>query len=88
MFLRLTGDRVLVRRDEREEWAGSIYLPDACRDKGRTGKVVAKGPKAASVNIGDVIYAPLFAESCDIKINGLPYWLIRHETDIYGVLDR
>lgn len=42
--LKPLGDRVLVKRiEEQEKTAGGIYIPDAAKEKGQMGAVVAVG---------------------------------------------
>ncbi len=60
-----SGDRVLVRVDERQEKSnGGIILPDVAKQKPQRGEVLAVGPGRyseeghllpMSVNIGDVV---------------------------------
>lgn len=42
--LKPLGDRVLVKRiQEQEKTAGGLYIPDAAKEKGQMGEVVAIG---------------------------------------------
>ena len=82
------GTRVLVRRVEAEEKVGSIFIPDAAKEKPQEGEVLAigdgdeKGP--LTVAVGDRI---LFGKwsGADVKIDGEDL-LIMKEEDILGII--
>lgn len=85
-------DYVLALRDDREAVAGSVLLPEICRDKGRTATIVATGPgrrqstgrSPTSVAVGDRIWAPLHA-GIDVRLFGTVYWQLR-DSEIGGIL--
>lgn len=78
------NDRVLVLPETKETKAGAIYLPEQSQKDGSLGKVVAKGPKAEQVAVGDAVALPQFG-GADVKLEGRTYRLIREE-EILGVL--
>ena len=54
--IRPLHDRVLVRRVEDEDKTdGGIIIPDAAKEKGQTGEVVAVGPGKFDSSAGKVI---------------------------------
>ncbi|WP_425280359.1 hypothetical protein [Pseudaminobacter salicylatoxidans] len=76
MRYRPLHDWVLIERDPRVEFVGSIFLPPHCRDKGRTGTVVARGPKVTDVASGDRVWAPLHC-GIDVVLGNRTFWQIR-----------
>lgn len=87
------GDRVLVKRIEDEEkTAGGIIIPDAAKEKGQKGSVLAvgPGPKDAAgknipldVKVGDIIYFGKYAGTEAGKDH-----LIIREDEILGIVER
>ncbi len=92
--VRLTADKVLVKKNKRIEEVGGIYIPDKHQKKTTEGVVVAVGPGLEfekgkivepAVKKGDRVLVPLL-DCVDMKINGEEYGIYREE-DILGVYD-
>ncbi len=91
--LKPLGDRVLVKRLERDEKTeGGIIIPDAAKEKAQTGKIMAigTGKKDNSgnvvpleVSVGDVVYFGKYAGTEADK----DYIIIR-EDEILGVVEQ
>ena len=79
------NDRVLVLPEAKETKAGELYLPEQSQKSSSIGKVVAKGPEADQVAVGDRVALPAFG-GAELKIDGKDYRLIREE-EILGVLE-
>lgn len=94
MNLRPLHDRVLIRRVEQsEQKVGSLFIPDAAKEKPQEGEVVAVGNGklldsgervAIDVKAGDRILFGKYS-GADIKIDGEEYLILR-EDEILGVL--
>ena len=86
-------DRVLVKRLEAEEKAGSILLPDTAKEKPQkaevvavgSGRVLTDGKRAPlTVKAGDRVLVGKWAGT-EVKIDGTDY-LILKEDEILGTL--
>ncbi len=87
------GDRVLVKRVEREEkTAGGLIIPDTAKEKAQIGSVIAVGQgrrdatgavQPLTVTIGDTIYFGKYAGT-DAGDN----YLIIKEEEILGIIEQ
>jgi chaperonin GroES len=86
-------DRVLVQREEPEEKAGRIIIPDTAKEKPMEGKVIAVGGGTRTdqgqvlpmaVKPGDRVLFGKWSGS-EVKFGGVEY-IIMKESDIMGVL--
>ena len=93
MKIKPLGDRVLVQRMDVEEKKGGIIIPDAAKEKPKTGKVIALGlgkrdedGKRIDFNVkkGDKVLFESYAGT-DITIAGEEYLIMREES-IIGVV--
>lgn len=95
--LRMTRDRVLVKRDGAEtETAAGIVIPDSVRQKVHTGRVLAAGPGFFSeetavwipnaVKTGDRVLLG-DAKGHAIEVDGLGECSILRGIDVYGVIE-
>ncbi len=94
--IRPLGDRVLVKPlDAKEQIKGGIIIPDTAKEKPQEGEVVScgKGKVAEDgklvpmdVKTGDKILFGKYSGT-EIKFDDGEY-LIMHQDDILGVLDR
>ena len=81
------GNRVLIERKEQtNQTASGLYIPDSAKEKPLNGKVIAVGKDAieAGVNEGDVVVFPKFGGT-EVNIDGTDY-LIMSSDDILGVM--
>lgn len=86
-------DRVLVEKSERAGVsAGGIIIPDAVRDRGQTGRVVAVGSGRVlkngqslpiDVEIGNVI---VFGKAMEVQYENKTYLMVKEE-DILAVVE-
>ncbi|MBM3321458.1 MAG: co-chaperone GroES [Candidatus Eisenbacteria bacterium] len=91
MKIRPLGDRVVVRRLEKEEKAGGIIIPDTAKERPVEGEIVAVGPGARNeagrvvpldVKPGDRVVFGKYA-GMDVTIDGVELLVLR-EGDILG----
>ena len=95
MKIRPLNDRIVVERLEAEDkTAGGIYLPDAAKEKPKTGKVVAVGQgklldsgerSKPTLKKGNKIIFESYAGS-EVKIDGKEY-LIMREDDVLAIVE-
>jgi chaperonin GroES len=95
MKIRPLGDKVLVKRLEAEDkTAGGIVLPDAAKEKPRSGKVVNVGEGKLNdngkrvgpqVKKGDKVLFTSYAGS-EVKIGGEEF-LIMDESEIMAIIE-
>ena len=81
------GNRVLIERKEQtNQTASGLYIPDSAKEKPLNGKVIAVGKDAieAGINEGDVVVFPKFGGT-EVNIDGTDY-LIMSSDDILGVM--
>lgn len=92
--LRPLHDRVLIQRidSSEEKTAGGIIIPDAAKEKGQTGKVIAVGAGRITaegkvlpmnVKVGDVV---LFGKYAGTEA-GRDMMIVR-EDDILGIVEK
>lgn len=88
------SDRVLIKRlDTQEKTASGLYIPDAAREKGQQGKVIAVGPGRIhdgkniplAVQVNDTI---LFGKYSGTQIDAGDDYLIIREDEILGIIGR
>lgn len=84
------GSRVLVKRLKEEQSPGGIYLDPSQQDHATMGEVIATGPEAAILRVGDVVLFGRFsgdpvspATTLDIA-GGLRDAYIMEEEDVLG----
>ena len=95
MKIRPLNDRIVVERLEAEDkTAGGIYLPDAAKEKPKTGKVVAVGQgklldsgerSKPTLKKGNKIIFESYAGS-EVKVDGKEY-LIMREDDVLAIIE-
>ena len=79
MIIRPLQDRILVKRLESEEkTASGIIIPDNAKEKPKTAKVVAVGPEAKQVKVGDRIIYKSYSTT-DVKIGSEEFILVKEE---------
>ncbi len=91
--MRPLGDRVLVKRTENEsKTPGGLYIPDAAKEKGQDGIVVATGPGRTTpegktiplaVKAGDRVFFGKYSGT-EVSIDHL----IIREDEILGIVER
>ena len=96
MKIRPLHDRVVIRREEKEEKsAGGIVLASTAREKPNKGEVIAVGPgkalddgqvRALKVKVGDKVVFASYAGSQTLK-DGDDEFIIMSESEILGVLE-
>jgi chaperonin GroES len=73
------GDYIVAQSEEAEsKTASGLYLPDKAQDKPKTAKVVAVGPDAKQVKVGDRIVYKAYSTT-DVKIEKESYILVKEE---------
>ncbi len=73
------GDYVVATAEAAEtKTASGIYLPENAAEKPKTAKVVAVGPAAAQVKVGDRIIYKSYSNT-DVKVEGTEYILVKEE---------
>jgi len=80
-------DRVLVERKEQSnQTASGLYIPDTAKEKPLEGKVVAVGPVAIEegINVGDTVVFANFS-GMEITIEGKDY-LILLSKEVLGLI--
>ncbi|MBH1980495.1 co-chaperone GroES [Candidatus Saccharibacteria bacterium] len=79
------ADRVVaVREKAREKTASGLYLPDSSKEKPVVAEVVAVGPDAKAVKVGDKIVYKEYSTT-ELKINDVEYLLVK-EDDILATV--
>jgi len=96
MKIRPLHDRVVIRREEKEEKsAGGIVLAATAREKPNKGEVIAVGSgkaldngqvRALQVKVGDKVVFASYAGSQTLK-DGDEEFIIMSESEILGVLE-
>ena len=96
MKIRPLHDRVVIRREEKEEKsAGGIVLAATAREKPNKGEVIAVGSgkaldngqvRALQVKVGDKVVFASYAGSQTLK-DGDDEFIIMSESEILGVLE-
>lgn len=73
------GDYVVAQGEEAEtKTASGIYLPENAQEKPKTAKVVAVGPNAKQLKVGDRIVYKSYSTT-DVKIGKDEYILVKEE---------
>lgn len=88
MKLTPTSDRVLIKRQVREERTpGGLYIPATAHDDHHSarGIVVSIGPKVSSLCVGDSVLLPKYAGQ-EVNIDNEAYQLIP-ESEVLGVVE-
>ncbi len=96
MKLKPLGDRVLVKAEEEGEVKkGGIIIPDTAKEKPQEGTIIAVGPGklddkgqriAMNIKAGDRVLYGKYSGS-EVKLDDQEY-MIMHEEDIYGVIEK
>jgi len=77
--LKPLGDFVVAVGEEADnKTASGLYLPDKAQEKPKTAKVVAIGPHAKQVKIGDRIVYKSYSTT-EVKVDGDEYILVKEE---------
>ncbi|HEY5441987.1 MAG TPA: co-chaperone GroES [Candidatus Saccharimonadales bacterium] len=73
------GDYVVaVGEDAETKTASGLYLPDKAQEKPKTAKVVATGPRAQQVKVGDRIVYKSYSTT-EVKVDSKEYILVKEE---------
>ncbi len=73
------GDYVVAQAEAADsKTASGIYLPSNAQEKPKTAKVVAVGPAAKQVKVGDRIVYKSYANT-DVKVGQDEYILVKEE---------
>lgn len=73
------GDYVVAQNEEAQtKTASGIYLPENAQEKPKTAKIVAVGPAAKQVKVGDRIVYKSYSTT-DVKVDGQEYILVKEE---------
>lgn len=73
------GDYVVAVGEEAEtKTASGLYLPDKAQEKPKTAKIVAVGPGAKQVKVGDRIVYKSYSTT-DVKVGADEYILVKEE---------
>ena len=79
------GDYIVATAEEAQtKTASGIYLPETAAEKPKTAKVVAIGPDAKQVKVGDRIIYKTYSTT-EIKVEGTEYILVKEEDVIATV---
>ncbi len=79
------GDYIVAQAEEAESKTKSgLYLPDNAKEKPKTAKVVAVGPAASQVKVGDRIVYKSYSTT-DVKLDGTEFILVE-EKDILATV--
>jgi len=73
------GDYVVAQAEEAEKkTASGLYLPDNAQEKPKTAKIVAVGPDAKQVKVGDRIVYKSYSTT-EVKVGSEEYILVKEE---------
>jgi chaperonin GroES len=73
------GDYIVAIGEEAEnKTASGLYLPDKAQEKPKTAKVVATGPNAKQVKVGNRIIYKSYSTT-EVKVDGDEYILVKEE---------
>jgi chaperonin GroES len=73
------GDYVVAQAEAADKkTASGIYLPDNAQEKPKTAKVVATGPNAKQVKVGDRIVYKSYSTT-EVKVGSEEYILVKEE---------
>lgn len=77
--LKPLGDYVVAVGEEAEsKTASGLYLPEKAQEKPKTAKVVAVGPNARQIKVGDRIIYKSYSNT-DVKVGREDYILVKEE---------
>lgn len=83
--LKPLGDRVVaVAQKAQNKTATGFYLPDAAKEKSKISEVVAVGPDAVGVKVGDKIIYKEYSTT-EVKIDSVEYVIVKCE-DVLATL--
>jgi chaperonin GroES len=69
---------VAVQEEAEAKTASGLYLPENAKEKPKTAKVVATGPNAKQVKVGDRIVYKSYSTT-DVKVGNQEYILVKEE---------
>jgi chaperonin GroES len=73
------GDYIVAVSEEAEtKTASGLFIPDKAQEKPKTAKVVAVGPAAKQIKVGDRIVYKSYSNT-DVKVGKDEYILVREE---------
>lgn len=73
------GDYVVaVGEEASSKTASGLYLPENAQEKPKTAKVVAAGPNAKQVKVGDRIVYKSYSTT-EVKVDSQEYILVKEE---------
>ncbi|HEY5152713.1 MAG TPA: co-chaperone GroES [Candidatus Saccharimonadales bacterium] len=73
------GDYIVAQAEEAEsKTASGLYLPDKAQEKPKTAKVVAAGPNAKQVKVGDRIVYKTYSTT-EVKVGKDEFILVKEE---------
>lgn len=73
------GDYIVAQPEEAPtKTASGLYLPEKATEKPKVAKVVAVGPLAKQVKVGDRILYEAYSPT-EVKVDGKEYLLVREE---------
>lgn len=73
------GDYVVAQAEEAQtKTASGLYLPDKAQEKPKTAKIVAVGPNAKQVKVGDRIVYKSYSTT-EVKVGSEEYILVKEE---------
>ena len=73
------GDYIVAQSEEAEtKTASGLYLPDKAQEKPKTAKVVAAGPTAKQVKVGDRIVYKSYSTT-EVKVGREEFILVKEE---------
>lgn len=79
------GDYVVAQPEEAAtKTASGLYLPEKSAEKPKVAKVLAVGPTASQVKVGDRILYKSYSPT-EVKVDGKEYLLVKEE-DILATL--
>lgn len=77
--LKPLGDRIVAQTEKAQsKTASGLYIPDNAQQKSKVATVIAIGPMALNVKVGDKIIYKEFAAT-EIKMQGEEYLIINQE---------
>lgn len=77
--LKPLGDYVVAVGEEAEsKTASGLYLPEKAQEKPKTAKVVAVGPNAQQIKVGDRIIYKSYSNT-DVRVGREDYILVKEE---------
>ncbi len=72
-------DRVIaVAQEAQSKTTSGFYLPDGAKEKSKIAKVVAVGPEAKTVKIGDKIIYKEYSTT-EVKVEAVQYIIVKEE---------